>query len=166
MFQAHPQSPLPEKAYQYDNSFGVIYDDAMVYGISTKIKGDLWNVLSLGASFKLNSFVTDNQKYAWNVPLFESTLLTDVQIVKNWFLGVDLFYVDARKDLQRTTLSVTEPEIVSLQGYFDANFHTDYSYKQWGISLNINNISSKNYLKWSNYPTQGLQILGALQYKF
>lgn len=166
MFQANPQSPLPEKAYQYDNSFGVIYDDAMVYGISTEIKGDLWNVLSLGASFKLNGFVTDNQKYAWNVPLFESTLLTDVQIVKNWFLGVDLFYIDARKDLQRTTLSVTEPEIVSLQGYFDANLHTDYSYKQWGISLNINNISSKNYLKWSNYPTQGLQILGALQYKF
>jgi hypothetical protein len=32
--------------------------------------------------------------------------------------------------------------------------------------VKVNNIVNKSYNRWSNYPVQGLQILGGVSYKF
>lgn len=166
MFQANAKVTTLEKSYQYDNTYGIVYDNAMVYGVSAEAKGVIANQFSLGVSLKFDSFVPDNQKQAWNIPMFQSSILTDYQILPNWFIGADLFYVGDRKDIKHTLPTATTEE-VSLDGYFDVNLHTDYTLaKRWTIFLNANNLTAKNYLRWTNYPMQGLQILGGVKYQF
>lgn len=166
MFQANPKVTTLDKAYQYDNSYTITYDKAMVYGISGEVKGVVANQFTLGVLLKLNSFVPDTEKEAWNIPMFSSTILTDFQLIPNWYIGADLFYVGDRKDIKHNFSGATQ-EIVTLDGFFDVNLHTDYTIaKCWTIFLNANNLTAKNYQRWTNYPVQGLQILGGLKYQF
>ncbi|WP_264847254.1 TonB-dependent receptor domain-containing protein [Capnocytophaga catalasegens] len=166
MFQANPKVAVLDKPYHYDNTYAIIYDDAMVYGLSADVKGAIADVFTLGVSFKMDSFVPEIQKEAWNIPLFQSTILTDFQVLPNWYLGADLFYVGDRKDIKHNITGANQ-EIVTLDGYFDVNLHTDYTIaKQWTIFVNANNLTAKNYLRWTNYPVQGLQILGGVKYQF
>ncbi len=166
MFQANPKITTIDKAYQYDNSYTIVYDKAMVYGLSGEVKGVVANQFTMGVLLKVDSFVPDNEKESWNIPMFSSTILTDFQVVPNWYIGADLFYIGDRKDIKHNLKGATQ-EVITLDGYFDVNLHTDYTIaKQWTIFLNANNLTSKNYQRWTNYPVQGLQILGGVKYRF
>lgn len=155
--------------YIYGNSFGLVYDNVSTFGISGEINADLNRNFTLGLMAEYFLYKADKQAEVWNLPSFRGTLFLDYQISNQWFAGVNLFYVSGRKDeffIPRVIVP-TSPIIVTLESYFDANFHVGYHINdRFSAFAKINNIANQYYQRWQNYPVQGIQLLAGATYKF
>ena len=156
--------------YTNSNSFEVVYDNVKTVSFFGELKADFSKNVSFGINGTLSSYNTDLEKEAWNLPTIKLATTLDVTITPKWYAGASLFFVGERKDIFRqATLTLPFPpdENITLDSYFDLNAHVGYKYSdRFTFFLKGNNLANQNYQRWSNYPVQGLQILGGASYKF
>jgi hypothetical protein len=158
---------ITNENYAFGNSFGVVYDDMRTFRFYGELKADFSDNVTFGINGTFNSYTNDGQLEAWNLPSMKLSSNLDVNITKQWYAGVNVFYVGERKDMQQNIDFATDPVIVTLKSYFDANAHLGYKYNdRLTCFLKLNNIANQNYEKWLNYPVQGFQILVGANYKF
>lgn len=158
---------ITNQNYAYGNSFGVIYEDIRTFRFYGELKADFSENVTFGINGTFNSYKTDGQLEAWNLPTMKLSSSLDVNITKQWYAGLNVFYVGERKDMQSNLDLATEPTVVSLKSYFDANAHLGYKFSdRLTFFLKLNNIGNQAYEKWLNYPVQGFQVLGGANYKF
>ena len=158
---------ITNQNYAYGNSFGVIYEDIRTFRFYGELKADFSENVTFGINGTFNSYKTDGQLEAWNLPTMKLSSSLDVNITKQWYAGLNVFYVGERKDMQSNLDLATEPTVISLKSYFDANAHLGYKFSdRLTFFLKLNNIGNQAYEKWLNYPVQGFQILGGANYKF
>jgi hypothetical protein len=156
--------------YTNSNSFEVVYDNVKTVSFFGELKADFSKNVSFGINGTITSYNTDLEKEAWNLPTIKLATTLDVTITPKWYAGASLFFVGERKDIFRqATLTLPFPpdENITLDSYFDLNAHVGYKYSdRFTFFLKGNNLANQNYQRWSNYPVQGLQILGGASYKF
>ncbi|QSB26166.1 TonB-dependent receptor [Flavobacterium sp. CLA17] len=153
--------------YAYGNSFGVVYQDVRTFRFYGELKADFSENVTFGINGTFNSYKNDGALEAWNLPTIKLSSNLDVNITKQWYAGLNVFYVGERKDMQSNLDFATDPVIVTLKSYFDANAHLGYKYSErLTFFLKLNNIGNQAYEKWLNYPVQGFQVLGGANYKF
>lgn len=160
---------MPDQAYSYGNSFGVVYDDVNTFGVAGEINVDVNRNFKLGIKAEYFSYAADQQTEAWNLPDFKGTLFLDYQINEHWFTGANLFYVGQRKDqyFLNDGITVSSPFTVTLDSYFDANAHVGYHINdQISVFAKANNIANNNYQRWQNFQVQGIQFLAGATFKF
>ncbi|MDW8851792.1 TonB-dependent receptor [Flavobacterium sp. MMLR14_040] len=158
---------ITNQNYEYGNSFGVVYEDIRTFRFYGELKADFSENVTFGINGTFNSYKTDGQLEAWNLPTMKLSSSLDVNITKQWYAGLNVFYVGERKDMQSNLDLVTEPTVISLKSYFDANAHLGYKFSdRLTFFLKLNNIGNQAYEKWLNYPVQGFQVLGGANYKF
>jgi len=158
---------ITNENYAYGNSFGVVYEDIRTFRFYGELKADFSENVTFGINGTFNSYKTDGQLEAWNLPTIKLSSSLDVNITKQWYAGLNVFYVGERKDMQ-TNLDINPfATPVTLKSYFDANAHLGYKFSdRLTFFLKLNNIGNQAYEKWLNYPVQGFQILGGANYKF
>ncbi|SDE52928.1 TonB dependent receptor [Pricia antarctica] len=174
LFKLNPQNTFrnDEKGYYYGNSFEVFYDDIKTVGVFGELNVDVNRNFTLGVNAEYYNYSTETDNPAWNRPDLKGSLFMDYQIGEKWYAGANLFFIGERKDVATIADQTGIPsnfaaEIVTLDSFFDANAHLGYRWnKQLSIFVKAANIANNNYQHWSNYPVQGLQILGGLTYKF
>lgn len=172
LFKLNPQNVTrdDEKGYFYGNSFEVFYDDLKTIGVFGELNVDVNRNFALGLNAQYFHYSTETDNPAWNLPELTANLFMDYQITEKWFAGANLFYVGSREDVASTANSTGIPSnfiSIELDGYFDANAHVGYRWTdQWSFFLKGANIANNNYLRWSNFPVQGLQIMAGATYKF
>ena len=160
-----------EQGYSYGNSFNVEYDNLKTISFFGELKADISQSVSFGVNGTFNSFTTDVQAEAWNLPQIKVGANLDVDITPKWYAGANVFFVGDRKD-RVFTENLTDPafyntEIVTLKSYFDLNAHLGYKYSERLTGfLRLNNIANQEYERWVNYPVQGFQFLLGASYKF
>ena len=153
--------------YAYGNSFGVVYEDIRTLRFYAELKADFSENVTFGINGTFNSYKTDAPAEAWNLPSMKLSSNLDVNITKQWYAGLNVFYVGERKDMQANTDLATDPVLVTLKSYFDANAHLGYKHNErLTFFLKLNNIGNQAYEKWLNYPVQGFQVLVGANYKF
>ncbi|MBK0368746.1 TonB-dependent receptor [Flavobacterium agrisoli] len=155
--------------YAFGNSFGVVYDDISTTRFYAELKADFSENVTFGINGTFNSYKTDEQQEAWNLPTMQLSSTLDVQITPKWFAGFNIFYVGERKDLQINSDLATFINYapITLESYFDANAHVGYKHSERLTAfLRFNNIANQNYEKWLNYPVQGFQVVVGANYKF
>lgn len=153
--------------YAFGNSFGVVYEDIRTFRFYGELKADFSENVTFGINGTFNSYNTDNNIEAWNLPTMKLSSTLDVNFTKQWYAGVNVFYVGERKDMQSNLNLGTDPVVTTLKSYFDANAHLGYKFNErLTFFLKANNIGNQAYQKWLNYPVQGFQILGGANYKF
>lgn len=158
---------LDTEGYTFGNSFGLVYDDIKTLRIFGELKSELSANLSIGVNATFNSYNTDNQREAWNLPALEASVFSTFSITEAWYGGVSLFYVGERKDENDNVLVDVADTIVTLDGYLDANVHLGYRLNErLSIFVKGSNLLGDNYQKWYNFPVQGIQVLGGATYKF
>ncbi|AWK04988.1 TonB-dependent receptor [Flavobacterium crocinum] len=158
---------ITNEDYAFGNSFGVVYEDIRTLRFYAELKADFSQNVTFGINGTFNSYNTDNVVEAWNLPTMKLSSTLDVNITKQWYAGLNVFYVGERKDMQSNTSLMTDPEVITLKSYFDANAHVGYKFSdRLTFFLKTNNIGNQAYQKWLNYPVQGFQILGGANYKF
>jgi len=152
--------------YAFGNSFGVVYDDVRTFRFYGELKADFSRNVSFGINGTFNSYKYDGIE-AWNLPSMKISSNLDVNITKQWYAGLNVFFVGERKDMQSNLDLGTDPVITTLKSYFDANAHLGYKYNErLTCFLKLNNIGNQAYEKWLNYPVQGFQVLVGANYKF
>lgn len=155
------------EGYAFGNSFGVVYDDVRTFRFYAELKADFSENVSFGINGTFNSYKNDGQLEAWNLPSMKLSSNLDVNITKQWYAGLNVFYVGERKDMQANLDLGTDPVLVTLKSYFDANAHLGYKHNErLTFFLKLNNIGNQAYEKWLNYPVQGFQVLVGANYKF
>lgn len=153
--------------YAFGNSFGVVYEDIRTFRFYGELKADFSENVTFGINGTFNSYNTDNNIEAWNLPTMKLSSTLDVNFTKQWYAGVNVFYVGERKDMQSNLNLGIDPVLTTLKSYFDANAHLGYKFNErLTFFLKANNIGNQAYQKWLNYPVQGFQILGGANYKF
>ncbi|MFH7002310.1 TonB-dependent receptor [Flavobacterium bizetiae] len=152
--------------YAFGNSFGVVYDDVRTFRFYGELKADFSRNVSFGINGTFNSYKYDGVE-AWNLPSMKISSNLDVNITRQWYAGLNVFFVGERKDMQSNLDLGTDPVITTLKSYFDANAHLGYKYNErLTCFLKLNNIGNQAYEKWLNYPVQGFQVLVGANYKF
>lgn len=153
--------------YQKANSFGVVYDDVNTVGVLAQLQAQVNKNYSVGFNFKYNGYSTDVLEEAYNLPQLEASLFGDFKFNDKWFGGLNFFYVGERNALLQSNVIGLASTGVTLKGYFDANANVGYHISdRFTAFVKANNIASQEYQKWLSYPTQQIQVLGGLQYKF
>lgn len=157
-----------QEGYAFGNSFDVVYDNVKTISFFGEVKADLSKNVSFGISGTFNSYTTDDQAEAWNLPGLQVAANLDFNITEKWYAGTSVFFVGERKDVfSYTSLLRTELETTTLDSYFDLNAHVGYKYNdRLTAFLKANNIASQDYQKWLNYPVQGIQVMLGASYKF
>jgi len=153
--------------YAFGNSFGVVYEDIRTLRFYAELKADFSQNVTFGINGTFNSYNTDNAVEAWNLPSMKLSSTLDVNITKQWYAGLNVFYVGERKDMQVNSGIAANYAPITLKSYFDANAHLGYKFSErLTFFLKLNNIGNQAYEKWLNYPVQGFQVLGGANYKF
>ncbi|MGK0386209.1 MAG: hypothetical protein ACI849_000818 [Patiriisocius sp.] len=153
--------------YTFGNSFGLVYDDVKTLSVFGELKSELSANLSIGVNATFNSYNTNNQAEAWNLPTLQATLFSTFNITESLYGGVSLFYVGERKDKDDNVVLGAVETIVTLDGYLDANIHLGYRLtERLSIFAKGSNLLGDNYQKWYNYPVQGIQVMGGATYAF
>jgi outer membrane receptor for monomeric catechols len=170
LYQINPINDVaPTETYQYGNSFQVVYDDINTLSFFGELKVELSEVFSLGINGEYFSYDTTNQAEAWNLPDLKATIFSNFNITEQLYGGVSFFYVGERKDQVVAFSPIVDPfpNIVTLDSYVDINAQLGYKVNdRLSVFLKGSNLLSDNYLKWYNYPVQGIQGLLGATYKF
>lgn len=169
MFVMNPVNEVTavSENYQKANSFGVVYDDVSSFTIDMKLQALVSKNYSVGLDVTYTSFNSDTLDEVYNLPQLEAGLFGDFKFNDKWFAGVNLFYVGEREALLQSNVVGLTSAAVTLKGYFDANANVGYHISdRFTAFINANNIANQEYQKWLSYPTQQIQLLGGLQYKF
>lgn len=165
LFQANPRKSAAMEGYEYGNSFNVVYDDVNTLSVFAELQVAISSDISLGVNAEYVNDNTDTQSEAWNIPDLKASLFSTFNITEQLYGGASIFFVGERKDLFFGDVST--PEVVTLDGYVDANVHFGYRFTdRLSAFVKGSNLLSDNYQKWMNYPVQGIQALVGATYKF
>jgi hypothetical protein len=152
------------EGYQFGNSFNVVYDDVNTLAFFAELKVEVSNTFSLGINGTYNSYSTDLQNEAWNLPDLKASIFSNFNITEKLYGGASLFYVGERQDLYADPFTTQE---ITLDGYVDANINFGYRFTdRLSVFVKGSNLFGDNYEKWLNYPVQGIQGLAGVTYKF
>ena len=168
LFRANEKYTLTTRLpYHYDNTYRILYQDAMSFGAKASLLGKLSEKFSMDWTLKIATYSFDEtDQEAWNLPLFTSSFSVLYQVLLQWNIGASFFYVGERKDIKHP-LAAQAVEEVTMNGFFDLNFSTDYTFlKRWTAFASLHNVTGDNYLRWSTYPVQGFQFLIGMKYRF
>jgi outer membrane receptor protein involved in Fe transport len=169
LFRANEYTQAPDnEAYMYGNSFSIVYDNIKTISLFGELKADFSKNVAFGINASFNTFNTDTQAEAWNLPQIQVGSTLDVNFTKKWFAGANVFFVGERMDFQ-INQSFTEIGVDkrTLSAYFDANLNVGYRHtERLTAFLKANNIANQAYQRWLNFPVQRFQLLLGASYKF
>ena len=159
--------------YAFGNSFNVVYDDMKTWSVFGELKADFTKNIAFGINGTFNTFTTNTQNEAWNLPKLQVASFVDVEINEKWSASAKLFFVGERQDIDsiqnESMFSSFNSGIktVNLDSYFDLNAHVGYKFsKRLNFFLKGNNLANQQYKRWAGFPVQSIQILGGATYKF
>lgn len=161
------------EGYAFGNSFGVVYDNVTTLSVFGELKADFSKNITFGINGTFNTFSTDTQAEAWNLPQLKIGSTLDFDITEKWYAGANVFFVGERKDIVtiQDDVLVFPPTFsqqeVTLDSYFDLNAHVGFKYNaRLTAFLKGNNLANQQYNRWANFPVQGIQVLLGANYKF
>jgi len=178
-FVSNPSSAFVSRTptrrdFDYQNSFGVIYDDLDRFSISADLAYQIETDFNVGFFGKFSSFSTSQLQEAYNLPELELKAYADYNFTKNWNFSASLFYIGERQDIASDVtvfpagdVSVNQDQIQTIDGYLDLNASVEYKINdRLSAFVNANNLLNADYNRWQNFDVQGFQILGGLTYQF
>lgn len=162
---------VTDTVYSNENRFAVIYDDIDVLSLSGQIMWQKSEKLKLLMRGEFFSYSTGNEWKAWGMPGFNVTSGFIYDMFDKIMVRADLFVVGKRfaRSLSPVDGVTVDHGVypVELKPYVDFNLGVEYRYtKRLSAFINFNNIVSKKYQYWYNYPVQGINILGGVTYSF
>lgn len=155
------------EGYEYGNSFSAVYDDITTLTIFGEIEMDITKRLSAGFNGQFHKYTITNQAEAWNLPTLQANIFAKYK-TNAWYAGMDAFFIGERKDkTYNGTYPSSTSEAATLDAYIDVNLHGGYHFNdKFSVFLKLNNVLNTEYQRFSNFTTQGFQVLGGLTYKF
>ena len=152
--------------YEYGNSFKVVYDNVKLVTISAEATFEGIKDLALSANLQYNQFTLENIEHPWNTPEIKGEL-AGLYKVSKWYAGANIFFVGDRKGILYENNSAFPYTTVDLESYIDINFNGGYQFHDdFSVFLNLKNVLSNNYQRFTNFQVQGFQAMAGISWKF
>ena len=151
-----------------NNGFSIITDDVSYYHLNTeftyrftetflgRIYGDYY-------SYSLTSL---------SEPFHKPEIIVGSELRYNFLdkinLGADLFFGGKRYSAEwNPTTNLLSSAVYEINAYFDMSLHANYRFSDsFSVFLNANNILNNHYDIWYGFPSQGINIIGGVNYAF
>ncbi|HRG39523.1 MAG TPA: hypothetical protein PK289_13415, partial [Bacteroidia bacterium] len=151
------------------NRFITVYDDAHVLNMRGEVIYQLREKLRIVLSGDYYNYKMKHELKAWYKPQVKFSFAANYNLSDKIVIKADLFYLDNQfaKTLEPADDSTPKIAAKELKGVFDINLGAEYRYtKRLGFFVQANNIANARYLRYMNYPTQQLSIMGGASYAF
>lgn len=160
------------EAFEYGNTFNVVYDDVKTVTLFGELTFDLKNA-KIDVYGLYNSYQTINEDFAYNLPVFESGLKSHIKFSQKFYTDLHLYFVGDRKDFIRkkhidnlNTVNTSRTEVL-LSPYADLNITLGYNpTEKWTIFASGINLLNQKYYTYTNYRAQGINAMIGAIYKF
>lgn len=160
---------INNKAYEFGNSFDVVYDDVKTFSVEAQLEVTYSKQLSFGGNLTLNNYKLSAQKEAWNLPQFKAEIFLNYTY-NNWFVKSQVYMVGQRKGQLShlfPTFDIAPFRIIENKSYVDINLSGGYNFSDgFAVFARLNNILNDSYQAFTNYNVQGFQALAGITYKF
>lgn len=158
-----------KQPFQYGNSFGLTYDMVNTLNLFGELNLNFADNVTIGISGEYNSYKADLDR-VYNLPDAKIGAKIHADFTKQWFGGLNMYYIGQRNDRYLTTnAQSTTPfyEVKGLDSYVDLNAYLGYRPNEhWTTFVKGNNLFNETYKSWNNYKVQGFQVLVGAMYKF
>ncbi|MFM1878303.1 MAG: hypothetical protein RLZZ241_1169 [Bacteroidota bacterium] len=169
LFMLNPVNEMrtDAKAYNFGNSFQVVYQDFNTLGFTAEIQWMVNRNFNLQLSGSIYEYESNANAVVYNLPNHEANLLLDFRPESGWGFWMRFILMGERQDLMTSaTVSFLATPLV-LDAYFDASTQLSYRINtKWNAFLQANNVLNTNYQRWAHFPVQGFQLLGGVGYRF
>jgi len=158
------QRPVKSMVLYYNDTlvnlrtFSVLYDDVNVLNFHATVSTTLIDKLEILLTGDYNLYNTYLEESAWQLPNLKVNVSAKYQLIKGLRLRGDLFIAGGatyRDDLG---------EVATQKALLDLSFGGEYQItKNFGVYLDVNNLTSSNYQRWHLYPQYGLNFMGGVK---
>lgn len=159
-----------DTAYSYQNAFTVLYDNVQKMTISGQLGYQANDKLTIFAKGEYFINKTENQEFAWLLPNFNISLNGIYDLADKIVVRANVFVVGQRKTFtyfakDDLVANNKGQYVYTLKPYVDANLGIEYRYnKRLSAFLNLNNIATVKYQKWTNFPVQSFNLMGGFTF--
>jgi hypothetical protein len=165
---------VSDTLFSVRNKFGLVYDTTNLMTIEGSLSFQIREKLKVDVIGKYYSYEMMNQKYAWNLPVWEATTRSSYSLNEKFFANLDLHLEGGRRAqyfedslVETGQAPVVISKEVSLGLITDINLGLEYRYnKRISAFLQLNNLLSQRYMRWFDYPVQPIQIMGGITARF
>ena len=162
---------ITDTLFTAGNRFNVIYDTMNITTFEAAVNYQLHEKIKLDVVGRYYSYNALNNSYAWNLPQVQFVIRGSYNLYDKFIFAADINLEGGRKArvYQAESGATLENGQYALPLGFiaDANLSVEYRYnKRISAFLNFNNIAAQRYKRWYNYPTQGLQAMAGVTFRF
>lgn len=145
------------------NTFGIVYDDADLIRYHGELGWKPLTYLSFMTDFNYSAYKMVAENKPWHRPAFDFTFTTRYNFKEKIYVQIDYLYYGKRF---AKNLYPGSPEI-TLAPINDLNLKLEYRYSDvLSGFLDFYNLLSQEYYLWNQYPSQRLNVLAGVTYKF
>jgi hypothetical protein len=166
LFYSNVVSPDTVIPRAMGNYFVPVVDMGNIFNIHGEISGKLSDKLSFGGT--ANIYKYDFEK-TWNKPSWDAKLELDYNLRDKILAGINLTSIGTRTNVVNADYHSKSAgyklQEIEMPAHFNVNLKAEYRYsKILSFSLNINNISFKDYYEWAFYPSHRFLVMAGFKY--
>ncbi len=138
--------------------FNVIYDDVDIFNLHGEITYSPFANLNTFVLLDFNALEPETENKAWHLPIFELNVGANGKMFK------EKFGVKAELYLASGVANKNENDSEEFLGaLLDLSLGADYQFtKNFGVFLDVNNITDNKRERWYRYPSFGINFLGGI----
>lgn len=157
--------------HSFGNKYGVVYDTMSVFTMAGQIGYQKSEKLKIFGRGEFYSYSPTGQSHAWFRPDFRFTLSGVYDLADKIVVNANVFVIGARMAYSHEQIEGSTLEngnyVYEMKALVDANLGIEYRLdNRFSAFVNFNNLTTKKYQEWANFPVQSINIMGGLTYKF
>ena len=176
LFSTDPSAA--RNAYDYLNTFGVVYDNGNLTQVKASAEYFPMENLNFSGELKYMSYSLNTMKDAFYKPVIQATLGAKYSMLnKKLNFGFKGIIVTDRKgnafDITNAGVTPAMPLVTNettdkkIPGYIDLNLSAEYKvHKNVSLFIMGNNLTGKSYQNYLGYKVLGAQVLGGVKLEF
>jgi hypothetical protein len=143
--------------------FDIVYDSTNtgVFNFLAAVSYDFTEKYRIGLNANYYNYNTGTLAKAYHRPAFDLSVLSTYNIYKKIYFNLDIFYISGLYAVNSKNKEVKLSDIIDLNATIDYKFSDSFS-----AFIQANNIISKKYQRYLNYPVKGINILAGVSYTF
>jgi hypothetical protein len=153
------------------NKFEALYDNGSVWHISAELNYTYDTKFKTWLKFRYNGYSLDSLPEPYHKPITEvrfgaSYLIKTVNVWTEIYYSGKRYAYDPKWIINNTDLT-SLGYVQTLDAIIDINMGVDYQIKDnLSIFLKVTNLLNYNYDLYYQYPSQGINIMAGIRYKF
>ena len=150
-------------------NFETIFDNASKTDLFLESAYTLSDKILLNAGFHYYIIQPDDIEHAYYHPDFKMILSGKYRLLERLLLGAEFYFYSKMwaSNPYKNPMYPSRNNDIELPACFDLNLNAEYRiWQELYLFLQANNVFNQNYERYLNYPTQGLNILGGIRFRF